>query len=598
MTDRMQGAGRKTGRDRRPGVAWLCLAGLLAMPLPLPAEDDLTALVFDAPSGVTVDPGAYLAARAAARANDFAEGAARFDDALARDPDNALLLDSALASAVGLGDWDRADRLADRLIAAGVRSQLAHMTRAARAAEAGDWRAIQSDLEAGRDIGALIDGVTRAWLQVGLGEMTQALDAFDEVIDQPGLGALGRWHKALALAGAGDFEGADALLSLAPQDGGLRTLRTIEAHAQVLGQLGRAPEAVAMIDALFPAGAPARIAVLRDRLSAGEAVPFDIAPDARAGLADVYLSTADTLADRADPVTALLFARIAERLAPQDPAAILTVAQALESVGQIDLANASYRRLSPDAPDFPEAELARAEMLRRAGQTDAAAEALSALTRAHPDLAMAHVSLAHVLRMQDRTADAIPSYDTALGLIPETDPRRWFVLYARASARFDLDDWPAAETDLRAALALAPDRPQVLNFLGYGLADRGEKLDEALDLIERAVRADPENGAIVDSYGWVLFRLGRHAEAVAPMERAVQLEPADAVINDHLGDVYWAVGRTREARFQWSRALSFITDDATGEQPDPDRIRRKLEIGLDAVLAEEGAPPLSVAAGD
>jgi hypothetical protein len=79
------------------------------------------------------------------------------------------------------------------------------------------------------------------------------------------------------------------------------------------------------------------------------------------------------------------------------------------------------------------------------------------------------------------------------------------------------------------------------------------------------------------------------------MERAVELMAVDPVVNDHLGDVYWAVGRYREAEFQWSRALSFSDRSESSEDVNPDRIRRKLEIGLDAVLAEEGAPPLKVA---
>ncbi|MCE8471378.1 hypothetical protein LZ189_20415, partial [Rhodovulum sulfidophilum] len=79
-------------------------------------------------------------------------------------------------------------------------------------------------------------------------------------------------------------------------------------------------------------------------------------------------------------------------------------------------------------------------------------------------------------------------------------------------------------------------------------------------------------------------------EAVPHMERATALMPVDPVINDHLGDVYWAVGRKVEARFQWHRALSFGPEEAEAE-----RIRRKLEVGLDTVLKEEGAPPLRAA---
>ena len=86
----------------------------------------------------------------------------------------------------------------------------------------------------------------------------------------------------------------------------------------------------------------------------------------------------------------------------------------------------------------------------------------------------------------------------------------------------------------------------------------------------------------MDSLGWVLYRLGRYEEAVAPMERAVELLPNDSIVNDHLGDVYWKVGRFREARFQWERALSF---EPTEEEAE--RVRLKLEIGLDRVLEQE-----------
>ena len=74
-------------------------------------------------------------------------------------------------------------------------------------------------------------------------------------------------------------------------------------------------------------------------------------------------------------------------------------------------------------------------------------------------------------------------------------------------------------------------------------------------MIERASKAEPDDGYITDSLGWVLYRLGRYDEAVKPMLRAVELTPDDPVINDHLGDVLWMVGRKREAEFQWRRAL-------------------------------------------
>ncbi|MFN3294318.1 MAG: tetratricopeptide repeat protein, partial [Gemmobacter sp.] len=126
------------------------------------------------------------------------------------------------------------------------------------------------------------------------------------------------------------------------------------------------------------------------------------------------------------------------------------------------------------------------------------------------------------------------------------------------------------------------------NYLGYSLLDMNRNIDEALGMIERAVEQRPEDGYIIDSLAWGYFLTGRYDEAVVQMERASLLMPVDPIVTDHLGDVYWAVGRKREAEFQWHRALSFAP-----EEKDAKRIRRKLEIGLDAVLAEEGAVPLA-----
>ena len=96
----------------------------------------------------------------------------------------------------------------------------------------------------------------------------------------------------------------------------------------------------------------------------------------------------------------------------------------------------------------------------------------------------------------------------------------------------------------------------MLNYLGYTMVEKRVNLDEALGMIERAVAARPDSGYIVDSLGWVLYRLGRYDEAIGHMERAAELMPTDPVVNDHLGDVLWAVDRKTEARFQWRRALS------------------------------------------
>jgi Flp pilus assembly protein TadD len=161
-------------------------------------------------------------------------------------------------------------------------------------------------------------------------------------------------------------------------------------------------------------------------------------------------------------------------------------------------------------------------------------------------------------------------------------------------AHDQLGNWEMAMRDFDRALDLSPNQFQVLNYVGYSLVERGEQLQEALSMIQAAVAAQPQAGYIIDSLGWVQYRLGYYHDAVVQIERAVELMATDPIVNDHLGDVYWAVGRKTEARFQWRRALSFASQGAGAEDVDPPRIQHKLDIGLDAVLAEEGAPPLKL----
>ena len=123
-------------------------------------------------------------------------------------------------------------------------------------------------------------------------------------------------------------------------------------------------------------------------------------------------------------------------------------------------------------------------------------------------------------------------------------------------------------------LQLSPDQPFVLNYLGYSLADMGHHLDEARQMIQSAAERRPNDGAITDSLGWVMFRQGHSQDAVKTLERAVELEPEDATINGHLGDAYWAVGRKIEAQYQWRRALTL--------NPTPDdaaKLEAKLNTG-------------------
>jgi len=120
---------------------------------------------------------------------------------------------------------------------------------------------------------------------------------------------------------------------------------------------------------------------------------------------------------------------------------------------------------------------------------------------------------------------------------------------------------------LESLLKIAPDNANGLNTLGYMLADRGERLEYAKGLIERAVELEPNNAAFLDSYGWVYFRLEEFDKALVYLKRAAELDN-DPVILDHLGDAYEATGDLEKARRWWQEAL--VND------PDNEKIKQKL----------------------
>ncbi|SIS59029.1 Tetratricopeptide repeat-containing protein [Roseivivax lentus] len=558
----------------------------------------LAAMVLAAPgmAGAQGVSGDYLAARSAAMAGDFAAAAEYFDRTLLYDKSRVEFLERAALAHMSLGNLERAAILGERILDEGAGSQVAQMAVMARDAKAENYAAILAAIADDKGPGPLTDGLVRAWSLLGQGDMTAALNAFDAVGALQGMQPFATYHKALALASVGDFEGAEALMG--SDIGGVQfTRRAIIARVEVLSQLDRNDEALALIDQSFNARFDPALSGMVAALEAGEALPFSHVRGAKDGIAETFFTIGSALTnDAADDFT-LLYARIATYLNPDHTDATLMAAELLRALGQHELAGAAYNTVSRDDPAFHAAEIGRAEALRASDKVDAAVEVLESLAETHGDLPVVQSTLADFMRRLDRYDDAIAAYTRALDAYGEPATEQWFLYYARGISYERSGRWDEAEADFRAALELNPEQPQVLNYLGYSLVEQQIKLDEALDMIERAVAARPDAGYIVDSLGWVYYRLGRYDEAVGQLERAAELMPIDPVVNDHLGDAYWAVGRELEAEFMWKRALSFVDYEDVSEDADPERIRRKLEIGLDAVLAEEGAPPLSVASG-
>jgi len=192
-----------------------------------------------------------------------------------------------------------------------------------------------------------------------------------------------------------------------------------------------------------------------------------------------------------------------------------------------------------------------------------------------------YLALGELYRREKRMDDALRIAQKALRLPVPGDVLARQVHLLMAETYYDMDDDEKTEQALRRALEFAPDYPMTNNFLGYFYAERGVHLDEAVRLIEKALKAEPGNGAYLDSLGWAWFQQGtkegnesKVREALNKLLEAVEKMP-DPVIREHIGDVYHSMGELDKAEQEWQRSLA-LWEEQPHMPPGPEGVRKKL----------------------
>ena len=160
-----------------------------------------------------------------------------------------------------------------------------------------------------------------------------------------------------------------------------------------------------------------------------------------------------------------------------------------------------------------------ANSLEESGRTKEARSELRELATQHLTRIEPLLALADILRIKEQYNDAIVVYDEAISRVDPIETRHWSIFYARGMSLERNGNWERAELDFLQALRLQPDQPLVLNYLGYSWVEQGTKLVEAKSMIQRAVQQRPNDGYIVDSLGWVLYRLQEFEAALVHLER-------------------------------------------------------------------------------
>jgi tetratricopeptide (TPR) repeat protein len=250
---------------------------------------------------------------------------------------------------------------------------------------------------------------------------------------------------------------------------------------------------------------------------------------------------------------------------PDDPDVMSAIVSLQARHGRGNQAVEEAERWLAKKPDDPMRLMvaARARTLNK--QPDQALAHLQRAVSVAPDSLAPRAMLARFYEHQKRGADAERVWTEAAKRFPGHNG----VAFDLAACRERLGDIDGAEAAVRDVLRREPDNPTALNFLGYLWADHNKNLEEAVDMIARAIAQAPDNGAFVDSLGWAYYRLGRLNEARVQLERAARLTQGDAIVLEHLGDVYNALQMKELAKEQYRLSLA--------GDPQNARVKAKLD---------------------
>ncbi len=519
--------------------------------------------------------GAVLSASYANRVRDIDRSAALYGEALGFDPESAHVTERAFLAALTAGDFRRADQAAAEAVQLDGASQLAHRyVDAARLAGARlpAGAGPESDADA---FNALVASIIADWAAIDARRSARDVVA-DRLLNEPmNVTGYRLVHRALVLEAAGQADQAEAAYRAADAALNLRDYTTLLLGAFLERQERIDDAALAYRAQIARSGArpdPEIVAALA-RVEAGRRGPRF--PDPQNAAAHALYGPAAFLVSQAPPEYAALYLRVVERIDPDFVRGRMALGELFQQLELDTEALATYDALEGTAFGY-DAGISAAWLRFRLGQDAVAITAVQNLRRGAPY--DAELALADMLRFTGRCDQALGLYQQVINAADAAEAAPdWRHSFYAGICTEATQGFAAAEPLFERALDLAPSEPMVLNHLGYSWIVGGERVDEGVVLTERAVSIAPDNGSILDSYGWGLFKLERFDEAVRWLERAAAQAPANATIQWHLGDAYAAAGRDLEAHFQWRRALEL--------NPDPEEltlIERRLELGLEA----------------
>ncbi|MFP6747739.1 MAG: tetratricopeptide repeat protein [Alphaproteobacteria bacterium] len=511
--------------------------------------------------------GHYLSARLARDEQDLGRAAQFYDVALAADPEHQPLLHQTMVLMLAEGRMAEAIGLAKRRVAKRSDAAMARLILTADAIRGNDLAAARHHLlqTKRKNYMSLLQPMLLAWIDAGDDQYEDAIKVLGQLRDRKVFAPFRTYHSALISDFAGHEKAAQKAYEATLKGNVPRATRVAMNYGGFLSRNDQRDKALALFEDILRRN-PNNPVILdaRGTLQKGDALWPPVSTVAE-GVAEAFLSAGFAISGSRGGETARIYSRLALYLRPDLDAARMLLADVLESEQRFEEVIEVYEMVPEGSPYYWNARIRIASNMNNLDRVDETVTLLRRMAAERPEDTSALITVARVLRSQDRFEETIATYSEVLERIRRRNDklkkRHWVLLYERGVAYERAKQWASAEADFLKALELRPDEPRVLNYLGYSWIDQGINLDRARGMIEKAVSKRPNDGYVVDSLGWVFYRLGRYEEAVKHLERAVELRPQDPIINDHLGDAYWRAGRKLEARFQWSHAIDLGAEE-------------------------------------
>jgi tetratricopeptide (TPR) repeat protein len=525
----------------------------------------------------TGDPAlTYVQARAAAINGEHARAAELLASLADAQPGEVQFAQQAITEAIGAGQIPLALSLAGKIPANKLSTDgrlllVADAVRQRRVDSALPWLASRGG--AG-DLGFLAP-LLNAWDAAERGEQMRALSSINQIPAKSLLGPLRDEEQALILLKFRRAAEAEPFARRAIGSAGARELRVRLALADGFLAAGDRARAAAMIDGMGSESAAAQQRILAGKPS-GEAI--DTTAKALSAVLTAFGGELARLQRAAPPVGLVQIARYAD---PGNSGATALLALLLDSDDRSDEALALLGAVDRNDALISQVRDVQVRILTKEKRLNEA-YALAAAATSQPGAGMNDFSrLGDVLEAMNRHGEAADAFGRAVTLANAQGLKGelWPLLLLRASALEQADRWPESKAALEQALAIAPEQPLLLNFLGYAKLERGEDMDAAEAMVRKASELAPDDASITDSLGWAQFKRGKVEDAIDTLQRAAEKDPDQAEIQEHLGDALYKSGRRFEARFAWHAALVTAEDEIAA------RVRAKLASGLNTANA-------------